>query len=76
MFFFKYATLLGDGAMIAILAVVFLFVKYRHFFAFLIGSLSAAVVDNLFKKVLLNEMYRPAKYFELFETYHSIWLKE
>jgi len=66
---FKYATHLGDGAMIVILAVVFLFVKYRYFFAFLLGSLSAAVVVNLFKKVFLDEMYRPSKYFELFETY-------
>ena len=67
--FFKYATHLGDGAVIAILAVVFLFVKYRYFFAFLIGSLSAALLVNLFKKVFLDEMYRPSKYFELFETY-------
>jgi membrane-associated phospholipid phosphatase len=67
--FFKYATHLGDGTIIAILGVVFLFVKYRYLFAFLIGSLSAALVVNLFKKVILDEMYRPAKYFELFETY-------
>lgn len=67
--FFKYATHLGDGAVIALLAVVFLFVKYRYFFAFLFGSLSAALVVNLFKKVFLDEMYRPSKYFELFETY-------
>ncbi len=67
--FFKYATHLGDGAMIAILAVIFLFVKYRYFFAFLIGSLSTALVVNLFKKVIFTEMYRPSKYFELFESY-------
>lgn len=67
--FFKYVTHLGDGTMIAILAVIFLFIKYRYFFAFLIGSLSAALLVNLFKKVILDEMYRPAKYFELFETY-------
>lgn len=67
--FFKYTTHLGDGSMIAILGIVFLFVKYRYFFAFLMGSLSAALVVNLFKKVIFDEMYRPAKYFELFETY-------
>lgn len=67
--FFKYATHLGDGTMIALLGVVFLFVKYRYLFAFLMGSLSAALLVNLFKKVIFDEMYRPAKYFELFETY-------
>jgi membrane-associated phospholipid phosphatase len=67
--FFKYVTHLGDGMVIAILAVIFLFVKYRYFFAFLLGSLSAAFVVNLFKKMVFTEMYRPAKYFELFETY-------
>jgi membrane-associated phospholipid phosphatase len=67
--FFKYATHLGDGTMIAILGVVFLFIKYRYLFAFLLGSLSAAIVVNLFKKAVFTEMYRPAKYFEMFETY-------
>jgi len=67
--FFKYTTHLGDGTVIAILAIVFLFIKYRYFFAFLLGSLSAAVAVNLFKKVFLDEMYRPSKYFELFESY-------
>ncbi|HDR52863.1 MAG TPA: phosphatase PAP2 family protein, partial [Mariniphaga anaerophila] len=62
-------THLGDGTVIAILAIVFLFIKYRYFFAFLLGSLSAAVAVNLFKKVFLDEMYRPSKYFELFESY-------
>jgi membrane-associated phospholipid phosphatase len=67
--FFKYATHLGDGSLIAILGIIFLFIKYRYAFAFLLGSISAAVVVNLFKKMVFAEMYRPAKYFELFETY-------
>lgn len=67
--FFKYSTHLGDGTLIAILGIIFLFIKYRYVFAFLLGSISTAVLVNLFKKVFLDEMYRPAKYFELFETY-------
>lgn len=67
--FFKYATWLGNGAWIAVLFLVLLFVKFRFAFAFLAGSLLAALIVNLFKKVLLHNMYRPAKYFELFETY-------
>ena len=40
--FFKYATWLGDGVMIFVVAVFLLFVRYRYFFAFLSGSLLAA----------------------------------
>lgn len=67
--FFKYATNLGDGAMIAILTIVLLFVKYRYAIVFLSGSLLTAGIINLFKKVLLGDIYRPSKYFELFENY-------
>jgi membrane-associated phospholipid phosphatase len=68
-FFFKYATYLGDGAMIALLFIALLFVKYRYAFAFLTGSLLTSLVVNVMKKVIFHEMYRPSKYFELFETY-------
>lgn len=68
-FFFTYATHLGDGTMIALLTVIFLFVKYRLAFAFLLGSLITAGIINLFKKVLLDDVFRPSRYFELYETY-------
>lgn len=68
-YFFKYATYLGNGTVIAILFIILLFVKYRYAFAFLTGSLFTTVVVNFFKKVLLDDMFRPSKYFELFETY-------
>lgn len=67
--FFKYATWLGNGAVIAVLFVILLFVSYRYAFAFLTGSLATALVVNLFKKVIFHNMYRPSKYFELYETY-------
>jgi membrane-associated phospholipid phosphatase len=67
--FFKYATNLGDGAVIAVLFVILLFVRYRYAFAFLTGSLATALIVNLFKKVVFHNMYRPSKYFEMFETY-------
>jgi membrane-associated phospholipid phosphatase len=66
--FFRFATWLGDGVMIAIVAVALLFVRFRYAIAFLIGSLLTAGIVNLFKKVLLEDMYRPSKYFELFES--------
>jgi membrane-associated phospholipid phosphatase len=68
-YFFKYATFLGNGVMIAVLFIVLLFVKYRYAFAFLAGSLTTALVVNIIKKLILHDMYRPSKYFELFETY-------
>ncbi|PIF01992.1 MAG: hypothetical protein CR996_01705 [Draconibacterium sp.] len=73
--FFKYATFLGDGWMIAILFLALLIVRYRYALAFLCGSLLASLIVNLLKKVLLHDIYRPAKYFELFETY-QLWFAE
>ncbi len=67
--FFKYATMLGDGTLIAVLTIVFLFVSFRLLFAFLLGSLSAAAVVNIIKNFILADAYRPSKYFELIETY-------
>lgn len=67
--FFKYATYLGDGLMIAFLFIALLFIKYRHAFAFLTGSLITSVIVNVMKKVIFHDMYRPSKYFELYETY-------
>ncbi len=67
--FFKWATNLGDGTMIAILFVGLLAIKYRYAFAFLTGSLAASLVVNVLKKLVFHDMYRPSKYFELYETY-------
>ena len=68
-YFFKYATYLGDGSMIAVLFVVLLFVKYRYAFSFLTGSLATSLIVNIIKKLFLHDVYRPSKYFEMFETY-------
>lgn len=68
--FFKYLTHLGDGTMIAILFIVLLFVKYRYAFVFLSGSLSTALFINILKKIVFSNVYRPSKYFELFENYN------
>ena len=67
--FFKYATFLGDGTAIAVLFIILLFVKYRNALAFLAGSLTTSLFVNIIKKVILHDMYRPSKYFELYETY-------
>jgi len=68
--FFKYITHLGDGTIIAVLTIVLLFIKYRYSIVFLSGALITSGVINLFKSVILGTVYRPSKYFELYETYH------
>lgn len=68
-FFFKYATYLGDGTIIAVLFITLLFVKYRFALAFLAGSLATSLFVNIIKRVVFHDIYRPSKYFELFETY-------
>ena len=68
-YFFKYATNFGNGWMIAILFIALLMVKYRYAFAFLAGSLVTSLIVNVLKKTVFHEMYRPSKYFELYETY-------
>lgn len=67
--FFKYSTFLGDGAMIAILFIALLYVKYRYAFAFLTGSLVTSAVVNILKRLIFTEMYRPVKYFEMHESF-------
>ncbi len=67
--FFKYATNLGNGWMIAILFIGLLMIKYRYAFAFLSGSLITSLIVNVLKKLVFHDMYRPSKYFELYESY-------
>lgn len=68
-FFFKYATNLGNGWIIAILFICLLMIKYRYAFVFLTGSLATALIVNVLKKAVFHDMYRPSKYFEIYETY-------
>ena len=67
--FFMYATHLGDSVTIAVLTIILLFVRYRYAVAFLVASLITSGIVHLFKRILLEEVYRPSKYFELFESY-------
>lgn len=67
--FFKYITNLGDGAMIAVLTIVLLFIRYRYAIIFLSGSLLTAAIINFIKRVALGDVFRPSKYFEVYETY-------
>lgn len=65
--FFRYATSLGNGVVVAIAFFLLLLVRYRYAFAFLIGSSITSAIVNLFKWVLLKDIYRPSSYFEIVE---------
>ncbi len=67
--FFKYATYMGDGYMLAALFVVLIFIKYRYAFAFLLANFIIALIVNFLKRTIFLYLNRPSKYFELYETY-------
>lgn len=67
--FFKYATYLGDGVMVAVITIILLFVKYRYAVVFLLASLTTSGLVQLFKRVFLENMHRPSSYFKLNLTY-------
>ena len=68
-FFFKLVTNLGNGFLYIAVVPFLLTRKLKWVLVFII----AVVISNLFlfmlKHVLFDGMYRPAKYFELYETY-------
>ncbi len=60
-FFFKYSTFIGDGVMFGVLALLFLFVKRKMFFAFLVGGGLTLIVTHILKKIVFKGIARPVK---------------
>ncbi len=58
--FFKYSTFLGDGALFAVLAIVFLFIKRKMFYVFVVSGVLTLLITHLFKKILFKGILRPA----------------
>lgn len=58
--FFKYSTFLGDGAIFGVLAVLFLFVKRKMFYVFVVSGVLTLLITHLFKKILFKGILRPA----------------
>ncbi|WP_405565850.1 phosphatase PAP2 family protein [Polaribacter sp. Asnod6-C07] len=58
--FFKYFTFLGDGAIFGVLAVVFLFIKRKMFYVFVVSGVLTLLITHLFKKILFKGILRPA----------------
>lgn len=58
--FFKYTTFLGDGVVFGVLAVVFLFIKRKMFYVFVVSGVLTLLITHLFKKILFKGILRPA----------------
>lgn len=57
--FFKYTTFLGDGALFGVLTVVFLFLKRKMFYVFVVSGVLTLLITHLFKKILFKGVLRP-----------------
>ncbi len=75
-FFFKYLTYLGDGAAIAVAAVLLLlFCNIRH--GLTLGSIAVllGIVVQFLKKIVFPDFFRPIKYFAQFsEKAHTLYI--
>lgn len=62
--FFKYWTYVGDGFLLGVVALLFLFISYYRFSIFLIAIAFQTVFVHLFKQWLAKGEPRPKLYFE------------
>jgi membrane-associated phospholipid phosphatase len=68
--FFKFLTYLGDGWMVLVLSIVFLFIRYRYVMIFLISNLFITLVVQISKKLIFTDALRPVAFFEdLYDLY-------
>lgn len=63
-FLFKYGTYLGDGTMVAVLSLIFLFIRLYYSLATAVTGLVHLIFIFIFKKIIFNGMLRPWGYFE------------
>ncbi len=67
--FFKYFTYLGDGLMLLILFIVFLFVKYRYCLMVIATALFQTLLIHINKQFLFSGMPRPKVFLENYDLY-------
>lgn len=68
--FFKYLTYLGDGWIIAFIAVFYLlFIAIRQGFLIGFSTLFASAITQIFKHFVFGETLRPGSYFNGVESY-------
>src|SRR3989304_1498931 len=62
--FFRHITFLGDGLFIIFPAIFLLFISLRHFVLLVTAYFSTGIVVQLLKRLLFQDVVRPAKFFE------------
>ena len=69
--FFKYITLLGDGIVIIIPVVAFLFFSLRHA-VYLVTYLSTGLFTQMLKRLFFEDVIRPSRYFQDIASLHLV----
>lgn len=59
-----YTTYLGDGFTAALLILMMLAVKYRYFIILAIANVASALIAQVLKHFVFNDVVRPKKFFE------------
>jgi membrane-associated phospholipid phosphatase len=70
--FFKYLTQLGDGIVIIIPVIAFLFFSLRHSVYCLVTYLSTGLVTQVLKRLFFEDMIRPSRYFADITPLHLV----
>jgi membrane-associated phospholipid phosphatase len=70
--FFKTYTLLGLGILLALFAVIFLFIRYYYSIMFAISLISSGIIVFVSKKIFFSHLYRPTKEMDLSTLPHVI----
>jgi membrane-associated phospholipid phosphatase len=68
-FFFKNLTFVGDGMFTVYIAIIFLFIRFRHSVFLLMSLLSSGLLAQIFKRLFFPGAMRPAKFFENSDLY-------
>jgi membrane-associated phospholipid phosphatase len=71
-YFFKYFTHLGDGTVIAISAILLLFIRYRFAVAMVLGNLASTVLVQFIKRVIFPDSDRPIVIFQDMDKLHIV----
>lgn len=71
-FIFPFITYLGDGVMVLLICVLFLFVKFRYSLQLLIIYLISSQITQILKRFVFNDFQRPSKYFEGIADLHFV----
>lgn len=71
-FFFKYITILGDGIIIPFLALLLMFIRFRHAFFLLLTYAVSGLFTQLLKRAFFWHVPRPTKFFDGIAQLHLV----